>query len=65
MVGPKKQDFCPRINILLKAFFFKSANELRFIEKYQNLTLKVDFLCQKLSESLQKDFSLKNINLGY
>ena len=43
----------------------KSADELQFIEKYQNHTLKVDFLCQKLSKSFQKKFSLKNINLGH
>ena len=32
-----------------------------FFEKYQNPTLKVNFLCQKLSKSFQKNFSLKNI----
>ena len=30
----------------------------------QNLTFKVNFLCQKLSESFSIFFSLKNINLG-
>ena len=30
----------------------------------KNLTFKVIFLCQKLSESLRKKNSLKNINLG-
>jgi hypothetical protein len=43
------KDFCLRINML----------------KGKNRTLKVDFLCQKLSKSFQKHFSLKNINLGH
>ena len=30
----------------------------------QNLTFKVNFLCQKLSESFSIFFSLKNINIG-
>ena len=34
------------------------------IEKCQFLTFKVNFLCQKLSESFSFFFSLKNINLG-
>jgi hypothetical protein len=55
MVGPKKQDFCPRINMLKGKKLKNSADELRF----------VDFFCQKLSESFQKNFSLKNINLGH
>ena len=33
-------------------------------KKCQNLTFKVNFLCQKLSESFSFLFSLKNINLG-
>ena len=45
--------------------FKNSADELWFIKKYQNRTLKVDFLCLKLSESFQIKFSLKNINLGH
>ena len=42
-----------------------SADELQFIRKYQNRTLKVDFLCQKLWESFQKKFSLEKSNLGH
>jgi hypothetical protein len=34
------------------------------IEKCRFLTFEVNFLCQKLSESFQKKFSLKNIILG-
>ena len=41
------QDFFPKNQHAQKKK--KSTNELRFIEKYQNRTLKVDFLCQKLS----------------
>ena len=33
-------------------------------KKCKNLTFKVNFLCQKLSESFSIFFSLKNINLG-
>ena len=48
MVGPKKQDFWPRINIL-KGFFYKSVDELRFIKKGQNCTFKVNFQCKNLA----------------
>ena len=34
------------------------------IENCQFLTFKVDYLCQKLTESFSIFFSLKNINLG-
>ena len=59
MVGPKMQDFCPRIN-MLKGFFFKSYDELWFI----NHTFKVNFLCQKSTEFFKNENSFKNINLG-
>jgi hypothetical protein len=65
MVGPKKQDFCPRINMLKGKKIKNSADKLRFIEKYQNHALKVDFLYQKLSESFKKKISFKNISLGH
>ena len=42
MVGPKKQDFWPRINILKG-----SIDELRFVKKCQNCTFKVNFECQR------------------
>ena len=29
MVGPKKQDFCPKVNVLKGIVFFKSADELK------------------------------------
>ena len=41
MVGPKKQDFWPRI---------KSVDELPFVKKCQNRTFKVNFQCQKSTE---------------
>ena len=64
MVGPKMQDFCPRINMLKRKYFSKqSYNELWFVKKCQNCTFKVNFLCQKLTEFFQKK-SFKNINLG-
>ena len=62
MVGPKKQKFWPRINILNR-FFFKYVDELQSIKKCQNSTFKVNFLCQKSTDSFQK-ISFKNINLG-
>ena len=36
----------------------------RAVKKCQNLTFKVNFLCQKSSESFSIFFSLKNTNLG-
>ena len=56
MVGPKKQDFWPRINIP-KGFFFKSVNDLRLLKKCQNPTLKVNFGRQKSTEFFQKKIS--------
>ena len=53
MVGPKKQDFRPRIDIL-KGFFFKSVNELGFIKNCQNRTFKVIFQCQKSTDLKKK-----------
>ena len=60
MVGPKKQDFWPRINILKGFFFQKSVDELWFIKKWQNCTFKDNFRCQKLTDFFQK----KNLGLG-
>ena len=36
----------------------------RGVKKFQNLTFKVNFLCQKSSESFSIFFSLENTNLG-
>ena len=58
MVGPKKQEFWPRINIF-KGFFFKFVDELRFIKKCQNCTFKVNFQCQKSTEFFQKKLRLR------
>ena len=58
MVGPKKQDFWPRINIL-KGFFFKSVNELWFIKKCQNCTFKVNFRSQKSTDFKKKYLGAK------
>ena len=64
MVGPKKQDVCPRINIQKGYFFKKSVDELQFVKKCQNRTFKVNFQCQKSTDIFQKKKSLKIINLG-
>ena len=57
MVGPKMQDFCPRI-VTLKGNCFKTI--LRWImvhqKKCRTRTLKVNFLCQKWTEFFQKKF---------
>ena len=53
MVGPKKQGFWPRINIL-KGIFFNFVDELWFIKKCQNCTFKVNFRAQKSTEFFQK-----------
>ena len=60
MVGFKKQDFWPRINIL-KGFFFKSVVELWIIKKWQNCIFKVNFRCQKSTEFFQKNLGLGQI----
>ena len=52
MVGPKMQDFWPRIN--MQDYFKKPCNELWFIKKCRNRTFKVNFLCQKSTEFFQK-----------
>ena len=59
MMGPKKQDFWPRINVLKGFFFIKSVDELRFIKKCQNCTFKVNFRCQKSTEFFQKKLRLR------
>ena len=64
MVGPKKQDFWPKINILRGRLYFKSVNELWFVKKCQNRTFKVNFQCQKSAEFFQQKISFKIINLG-
>ena len=65
MVGPKKQDFCPRINILTGFFLQKkSVDDLRFVKKCQGRTFKVNFQSQKSTKFFQKKISSKNINLG-
>ena len=40
MVGPKKQDFWPRI-YMLKGYLFKSVDELQFVKKCQNRTSRL------------------------
>ena len=57
MVGPKKQDFWPRINIP-KGFFFRSVNDLWLLKKFQNPTLKVNFGRKKSTEFFQKKISI-------
>jgi hypothetical protein len=54
MVGPKKQAFWPRINILKGFFLNNPSMNLRFLKKCQNRTFKVNFGCQKLFEFFQK-----------
>ena len=60
MVGPKMQDFCPRIN-MLKGFFLKqSCNELWFVKKCQNCT---DNILEANAHQLvlgAKNFKLQN-----
>ena len=56
-MGPKMQDFCPKID-MLKGNCFKTILQWWLIKKCSNRTFKVNFLCQKPTESF------KNINLG-
>ena len=64
MVGPKMQDFCPRINMLEGNFLKQSCDELWFVKKCQNRSFKVNLLGQKLTDFFQKKNTFKNINLG-
>ena len=59
MVGPKKQDFWLRINILKGFFFQKSVDELWFMEKSQYCTFKVNFQCQKSTDFFQNKLRLR------
>ena len=43
---------------------YKIRKKRRAVKKCPNLTFKVNFLCQKSSESFSIFFSLKNTNLG-
>ena len=56
MVGPKKQDFWPKINILKEIFF---VDEKRFIKKCQNCSFKVNFQCRKSTEFFQNKLRLR------
>ena len=54
MVGPKIQDFCPRINMLKGNCFKQSCYELWSVKKCRNCTFKVNFLCQKSTDFFKK-----------
>ena len=56
-----QKDFCLRINILKENY---PILRIGLMGRCQNLTFKVNFLHQKLSESFSFFFSFKNINLG-
>ena len=55
MVGPKKQNFCPRIN-MLKEFFLNNPTMKYGSSKSAKIvcTFKVNFLCQKLTDFFSK-----------
>ena len=63
MVGPIMQNFCLRINMLKGNCFKTILRWFWIVKKCQNHTFEVNFLCQKLTESFQKNQS-KNINFG-
>ena len=60
MVGPKKQDFWPRINIL-KDFFFKSVNELRLFKKVPKLYFQSQFSMTKIFQLMHLLFTVYSI----
>ena len=68
MGGTKLERFLPKNqHTQRKLLNFENwvNGEVSKVPKFdQNLTFKVNFLCQKLSESFSIFFSLKNINLG-
>ena len=63
MVGPKKQDFCPRINMLKGKKIKKFCRWMTVHRKVPKRTLKFDLLCQKSSEffHLGNHFLLKTL----
>ena len=64
MVGPKKQDFWPRINILKGKFFKKFCRGASVRQKVPKSYFQSQFLMSKIDGIKKKKKSLKNINLG-
>ena len=58
MLGPTKQDFWPRIDILFKGF-------LKIRMNYgSSKSAKVNFRCQKSTDFFSKKITFKDVNLG-
>ena len=66
LLKPTKHRFLICTNLLLSNSFLIEIEFmcLSWVQNHQNLIFKVNFLCQKSSESFQKFFSLKNMKLG-
>ena len=64
MMGPKMQDFCPRIDTLKGYCFITIPQQVMVHQKCRNCTFKVNYLSQKWAEFFQKKKLLKHINLG-
>ena len=62
MVGPKMQDFCPRIN-MLKGFFFNPTMTYGS-SKSAEIALSESIFYVKNQLNFSKKNSFKNINLG-
>ena len=64
MVGPKMQDFCPRIN-MLKGNFYKTILQLIMVrQKVPKWYFQGQFSMSKIDRIFSKKNSFKNINLG-
>ena len=64
MVGPKMQDFCPRIN-MLKGIFFKTILWWIMVrQKVPKSYFQSQFSMSKIDGIFSKKKSFKNINLG-
>ena len=64
MVGPKMQDFCPRIDMLKRNCFKTILQWIMVYQKVPKLYFQSQFSMSKIKGVFQKRKSFKNINLG-
>ena len=65
MVGPKMQDFCPRINMLPRKIFLNNLTSNDSLSKSAKIVLSMSILDVKNESNFKKKKKLsKNTNLG-
>ena len=65
MVGPKKQDFCPRINMLKERKIKRFCRWMTVHRKVPKSYFESRFFLLKIVQIFPKKISLENINLGH